>query len=96
MRNDPWQLITLAMAAFFAVIAYLNFGHWIAGAITFAVATPVFAWFFLHDEVRVGDVLELSAPAGDFVLERADGPLLLASAGAGITTVLPIVEHRGL
>ena len=41
----------------------------------------------------MGDVLELSAPAGDFVLERANGPLLLASAGAGITTVLPIVEH---
>ena len=26
-------------------------------------------------------------------MEAADGPLLLASAGAGITTVLPIVEH---
>jgi nitric oxide dioxygenase len=48
---------------------------------------------FLHDHVQVGDVLELSAPAGDFVVEPSDGPLLLASAGAGITTVLPIVEH---
>jgi nitric oxide dioxygenase len=48
---------------------------------------------FLHDQVGVGDVLELSAPAGDFVLETSDSPLLLASAGAGITTVLPIVEH---
>lgn len=48
---------------------------------------------FLHDSVDVGDVLELSAPAGDFVLETSDSPLLLASAGAGITTVLPIVEH---
>jgi nitric oxide dioxygenase len=48
---------------------------------------------FLHDQVQVGDVLELSAPAGDFVVEPTDGPLLLASAGAGITTVLPIVEH---
>ena len=48
---------------------------------------------FLHDQVKVGDVLEVSTPAGDFVLARADGPLLLASAGAGITTVLPIVEH---
>jgi nitric oxide dioxygenase len=47
---------------------------------------------FLHDQVRVGDVLEISSPAGDFVLD-AEGPLLLASAGAGITTVLPIVEH---
>ena len=38
-------------------------------------------------------MLEVSAPAGDFVVQPSDGPLLLASAGAGITTVLPIVEH---
>lgn len=48
---------------------------------------------FLHDSLQVGDVLDVSAPAGDFVLETSDSPLLLASAGAGITTVLPIVEH---
>ena len=48
---------------------------------------------YLHDHVKVGDVLDVSAPAGDFVLTPTDSPLLLASAGAGITTVLPIVEH---
>jgi nitric oxide dioxygenase len=48
---------------------------------------------FLHGQVVVGDVLDVSAPAGDFVVQSADGPLLLATAGAGITTVLPIVEH---
>ncbi len=48
---------------------------------------------YLHDHVKVDDVLEVSAPAGDFVVQDAEGPLLLASAGAGITTVLPIVEH---
>jgi nitric oxide dioxygenase len=48
---------------------------------------------FLHSQVAVGDVLDVSAPAGDFVVQASDGPLLLASAGAGITTVLPIVEH---
>ena len=48
---------------------------------------------FLHDHVSVGDVLDVSAPAGDFVVQPSNGPLLLASAGAGITTVLPIVEH---
>lgn len=48
---------------------------------------------FLHDQVRIGDVLDVSAPAGDFVVQPSNGPLLLASAGAGITTVLPIVEH---
>jgi nitric oxide dioxygenase len=48
---------------------------------------------YLHDHVKVGDVLDVSAPAGDFVLTPTDSPLLLASAGAGITTVLPIVEQ---
>lgn len=48
---------------------------------------------FLLDQVAVGAVLDVSAPAGDFVVQSSNGPLLLASAGAGITTVLPIVEH---
>ena len=48
---------------------------------------------FLHDSLAVGDLVDVSAPAGDFVITEADTPLLLASAGAGITTVLPIVEH---
>lgn len=47
----------------------------------------------LHDGTRVGDLLDVSTPAGDLVVADAHGPLLLASAGAGITTVLPIVEH---
>lgn len=47
---------------------------------------------FLHDHVEVGHVLDVSAPAGDFVVQSSTDPLLLASAGAGITTVLPIVE----
>ena len=48
---------------------------------------------FLHEKVTAGDILDVSAPAGDFLVQSSDGPLLLASAGAGITTVLPIVEH---
>ncbi len=48
---------------------------------------------YLNDHITVGETLEVSAPAGDFVVQPSDGPLLLASAGAGITTVLPIVEH---
>lgn len=47
----------------------------------------------LHDRTAIGDVLEVSSPAGDFVVNPLGGPLLLASAGAGITTVLPIIEH---
>ena len=48
---------------------------------------------YLHDYAKVGDLLDLSAPAGDFVLSPSNSAILLASAGAGITTVLPIVEH---
>ncbi len=48
---------------------------------------------FLHDHVFAGDVVDVSAPAGDLVVPSSDSPLLLATAGAGITTVLPIVEH---
>jgi len=48
---------------------------------------------FLHDEVAVGHLVDVSAPAGDLVVPSSDSPLLLATAGAGITTVLPIVEH---
>ena len=43
--------------------------------------------------VRPGDLLDVSHPAGDFNVESSSRPLLLVSAGAGITTVLPIVEH---
>jgi len=48
---------------------------------------------YLHDHAKSGDVFDVSAPAGDFLVQESTGPLLLASAGAGITTVLPIVEH---
>jgi nitric oxide dioxygenase len=61
--------------------------HGVGGAPDGAVSSH------LHDHLEVGDVVEISSPAGDFVLDPSDSPLLLASAGAGITTVLPIVEQ---
>ncbi len=48
---------------------------------------------YLHDQAMVGQLVDVSAPAGDLVVPSSDSPLLLATAGAGITTVLPIVEH---
>lgn len=47
---------------------------------------------YLHDQMRVGDTLELFAPAGDFVLEPGTRPLVLISAGVGITATLPMLE----
>ncbi|MGS2586569.1 globin domain-containing protein [Streptomyces hebeiensis] len=56
---------------------------------------------YLHDRVRQGDVVELSAPYGDVVLRDTGAPLLLASAGIGCTPVIAMLEqlvrdgHRG-
>ncbi|MGI5458758.1 globin domain-containing protein [Streptomyces sp. CA-249302] len=51
----------------------------------------VSAW--LHEHARPGDTLTVSAPFGDLVLPDGDGPLLLASAGIGVTPMLPML-HR--
>jgi nitric oxide dioxygenase len=46
----------------------------------------------LHARVREGDVLELSEPYGDLVLGSAvDRPLLLASAGIGVTPMVAML-----
>ncbi|MER6982874.1 globin domain-containing protein, partial [Streptomyces carpinensis] len=50
----------------------------------------------LHAHVREGDVLQLSAPYGDLVLEDTDAPLLLASAGIGVTPMVAMLEQLAL
>lgn len=48
----------------------------------------------LHAEKREGDVLELSAPQGDFFLhEERSGPVVLISAGVGQTPMLSMLRH---
>ncbi|MEG3626375.1 globin domain-containing protein [Streptomyces poriticola] len=48
----------------------------------------------LHARVRAGDVLELSEAYGDLVLDvGADTPLLLASAGIGVTPMTALLAH---
>jgi ferredoxin-NADP reductase/MOSC domain-containing protein YiiM len=47
---------------------------------------------FLHERVAVGDVLEVGAPRGDFTLDvEATGPVVLLSAGVGVTPVLAML-----
>ncbi|MFB6553365.1 globin domain-containing protein [Streptomyces sp. NPDC056405] len=48
---------------------------------------------WLHAHAREGDVLTVSAPFGDLVLAEDDGPLLLASAGIGVTPMLAMLNH---
>ncbi|WP_338908345.1 globin domain-containing protein [Streptomyces nigra] len=45
----------------------------------------------LHARVRLGDRLDLSAPYGDLVLAGTEAPLLLASAGIGVTPMVAIL-----
>jgi ferredoxin-NADP reductase/MOSC domain-containing protein YiiM len=47
---------------------------------------------FLHTHVRVGDVLEVSAPRGSFTLRPGEGPVVLLSAGIGATPVLAMLH----
>ncbi|MEV2276499.1 globin domain-containing protein [Nocardiopsis sp. NPDC049922] len=48
---------------------------------------------FLHDAVRVGDTLEVSAPAGDVVLGAGGRPVALVSAGIGCTPMVAMLHH---
>ena len=48
----------------------------------------------LVDETRIGDKLEISAPRGEFVLQTDGRPVVLLSAGIGVTPVLSML--RGL
>jgi uncharacterized protein len=54
---------------------------------------------YFHDNVRVGDVLHVRAPAGTFFIDPADTrPLALIGAGIGITplvSMLDAVIHAG-
>jgi ferredoxin-NADP reductase len=47
---------------------------------------------FLHDHVKAGDVLEVSARRGAFTLRAGDDPVVLISAGIGATPVLAMLH----
>lgn len=47
---------------------------------------------YLDRRIGVGDTLEMSAPRGSFTLRPGERPLVLASAGIGITPVLAILH----
>jgi ferredoxin-NADP reductase/MOSC domain-containing protein YiiM/ferredoxin len=47
---------------------------------------------YLHERVAVGDLLDVAAPRGTFFLAEEDSPVLLLSAGVGITPVLSMLH----
>lgn len=48
---------------------------------------------YLHEQVKVGETLLLSAPAGEFVLNREDKrPVVLISGGVGMTPMISMLN----
>ena len=47
---------------------------------------------YLHDHVREGDILEVSAPRGTFIMAADEHPVVLLSAGVGITPMLAMLN----
>ncbi len=47
----------------------------------------------IHTHVKVGDLLDVAAPRGTFFLADGDNPVVLLSAGVGVTPVLSML-HR--
>ncbi|KAB7652927.1 NO-inducible flavohemoprotein [Sutterella faecalis] len=46
----------------------------------------------LHQTLKEGDVIELSAPAGEFFLKDGENPVVLVSAGIGITPLFAMLQ----
>jgi len=46
----------------------------------------------LHDDIIVGDIVELSNPYGEVVLREDDGPVVFASAGIGCTPIAAMLK----
>jgi nitric oxide dioxygenase len=47
---------------------------------------------YLHDQLNVGDSINLFTPSGEFTLAHNDKPLVLISGGVGITPTLAMLE----
>jgi ferredoxin-NADP reductase/MOSC domain-containing protein YiiM len=47
---------------------------------------------YVRSQLRTGDVLEVSEPRGGFILQRGDLPVVLLSAGVGVTPVMAMLH----
>jgi len=48
---------------------------------------------FLHDQMKVGDSLEMSAPAGEFTLQKGPEPRVFIGGGTGITPLMSMLRE---
>lgn len=49
---------------------------------------------FLHDYLKEGDIIDLYAPAGDFHFTDKNKPVVLVSAGVGVTPMQSMLEYQ--
>jgi len=56
------------------------------------VGKPGIVSNYLHDGLRLGDEVTLYAPAGDFFLNKTAAPVVLISAGVGLTPMQAMLE----
>jgi ferredoxin-NADP reductase len=49
---------------------------------------------YLHDEVKVGDTVELRGPFGGWFVWRGDTPALLVGGGSGVVPLMAMLRHR--
>lgn len=47
---------------------------------------------YIHDSTQEGDVIKVSAPAGDFTIYTKDTPIVLISGGVGITPMISMLN----
>lgn len=47
---------------------------------------------YIHDSVKVGDLIDVAAPRGSFFLDDSTSPVVLVSAGVGVTPVLAMLH----
>ncbi len=97
-RAEPGQFITVKLRArpdsSPLVRSYSLSGA--PGDVTYRIAVKVephgAAGQYIRAEVRVGDQIEVGAPRGLFSLDDSDRPVVLVSAGVGVTPVLAMLH----
>lgn len=47
---------------------------------------------FVNTQLRIGDVVDVSAPRGAFILQHGNRPVVLLSAGVGVTPVMAMLH----
>jgi len=47
---------------------------------------------YLHEEIHVGDTINIGMPSGEFVLKQSESPVVLIAGGVGITPLISMLK----